>query len=63
MAVTYKIYGTNQPYTGPVFSIFKDGSKQSEGNLKDGKINDEWIEYYSNTPRWWYDLGRTTKGL
>ena len=45
---TFYTKDTNQPYTGPVFSIRSDGSKESEGNLKDGKLDGEWIEYYSS---------------
>ena len=29
---------TNKPYTGQVFSIYKDGKKKEEGSIKDGKM-------------------------
>ena len=40
---------TNKPYSGPVFSLYDDGKKKGEGNLKDGKMisKTEW-EYNRN---------------
>ena len=40
---------TNKPYSGQVFSLYKDGKKKEEGSLKDGKMisKTEW-EWYSN---------------
>ena len=35
---------TNKPYSGPVFSFYKDGKKKDEGTLKDGK----WIYWHEN---------------
>ena len=29
---------TNQPYSGPVFSLYEDGKKKEEGSIKDGKM-------------------------
>ena len=40
---------TNKPYSGPVFSLFTDGKKKEEGNLKDGKmINKTKWKWYKN---------------
>jgi antitoxin component YwqK of YwqJK toxin-antitoxin module len=38
---------TNKPYSGPVFSFYKDGKKKDEGTLKDGKMisQTEWKWY------------------
>ena len=30
---------TNEPYSGPVFSLYDDGKKKEEGTFKDGKGN------------------------
>ena len=40
---------TNKPYSGQVFSLFKDGKKKGEGNLKDGRMisKTKW-DYYDN---------------
>ena len=37
---------TNKPYSGPVFSLRKDGSKLWEGTLKDGKQDGKWWKKY-----------------
>jgi len=37
---------TNKPYSGPVFSLDKNGQKRSEGTLKDGKKDGEWTIWY-----------------
>ena len=39
---------TNKPYTGSIFSLFDDGINESEGSLKNGKLDGEWIEWYNN---------------
>jgi|LWDU01.1.fsa_nt_gi antitoxin component YwqK of YwqJK toxin-antitoxin module len=39
----YYTKDTNKPYSGPVFSLHKNGDKASEGNLKDGKKDGLWI--------------------
>jgi len=37
---------TNKPYSGPVFSLYENGQKRSEGTLKDGKADGKWTEWY-----------------
>ena len=39
---------TNKPYSGPVFSLHKDGRKHWEGTLKDGKRDGKWWKEYEN---------------
>ena len=46
-----KIYytnDTNQPYSGPVFLLHKNGQLYSEGNLKNGKPTGTFKWYYKN---------------
>jgi len=45
----YYTKDTNQPYSGPVFSLYENGKKKEEGSLKDGKMisKTEW-EYNRN---------------
>ena len=38
---------TNKPYSGPVFSLDKNGQKRSEGTLKDGKKDGKWTFWFS----------------
>ena len=33
---------TNKPYSAPVFSLYKDGEKKEDGNIKDGKKDGLW---------------------
>ena len=39
---------TDKPYSGPVFSLHKDGRKHWEGTLKDGKRDGKWWKEYEN---------------
>ena len=41
---------TNKPYSGPVFSLYENGQKRSEGTLKDGKADGKFT--------WWYENGQ-----
>ena len=38
----------NEPYSGPVFSLFENGKKESETRLKEGKLDGKLIEWYEN---------------
>ena len=65
---------TDKPYSGPVFSLHKDGRKHWEGTLKDGKRDGKWTTWYENGKKWsernykdgeldglrtyWYDNGQ-----
>ena len=44
----YYTKDTNQPYSGPVFSLHENGQLEAEGTLKDGKRNGPNKEYYDN---------------
>ncbi len=39
---------TNQPYSGPVFSLYDNGQLELEGTIKDGKEDGPWKLYYEN---------------
>ena len=39
---------TNEPYSGPVFSLYDDGKKKEEGTYKDGKEDGLWSYWYEN---------------
>ena len=41
---------TNEPYSGPVFSLYDDGKKNKEGTFKDGKEDGLWT--------WWFENGQ-----
>ena len=38
---------TNKPYSGPVFSLDKNGQNDEEGILKDGKKDGKWTFWFS----------------
>ena len=44
---------TNKPYSGQVFSLYDDGEKKREGNLKDGKLDGLWTYWYENGQKKW----------
>ncbi|MEE2917331.1 MAG: toxin-antitoxin system YwqK family antitoxin, partial [Candidatus Neomarinimicrobiota bacterium] len=44
----YYTKDTNKPYSGPVFSLYKDGKNKGEGSLKDGKKDGLWTQWYEN---------------
>jgi len=37
---------TNEPYSGPVFSLYEDGKKKDEGSMKDGKMGSISNRYF-----------------
>jgi len=39
---------TNEPYSGPVFSLYDDGKKKVELTLKDGKVDGLLTGWYEN---------------
>jgi len=39
---------TNKPYSGPVFSLYRDGQKKEEGILKKGYFDGKHIYWYEN---------------
>ena len=39
---------TNKPYSGPVFSLYENGQKMSEGTMKDGKPDGLLTSWYEN---------------
>ena len=49
----YYTKDTNQPYSGPVFSLYENGKKKEEGSLKDGKMisKTKW-KWYKNGQMW-----------
>jgi len=44
----FLVVGTKVGYDGPVFSVYDDGKKESEGALKNGHEHGHWIEYFEN---------------
>ena len=44
----YYTKDTNQPYSGPVFSLHENGQLQAEGTLKDGTLDGFGRGYYKN---------------
>ena len=40
--------GSDTPYTGKVFRLYKNGQKQGELTLKNGKIDGLWLYWYEN---------------
>lgn len=40
--------GTKTPYTGPVFATYDDGTRESDGFLKDGHEEGWWVDYHEN---------------
>jgi len=45
---TFLIPGTKTPYSGPVYSTYDSGKKESTGTLKDGHEEGLWTEYYED---------------
>ena len=39
---------TNKPYSGPVFSLYKNGQKKEEGTYKDGEKDGKWTSWFWN---------------
>ena len=39
---------TNKPYSGQVFSLYKDGKNKGEGSLKDGEKDGLWTYWYES---------------
>ena len=44
----YYTKDTNKPYSGPVFSLYENGQKKSEGTFKDGKVNGLYTGWHEN---------------
>ncbi|MCP4922560.1 MAG: toxin-antitoxin system YwqK family antitoxin [bacterium] len=40
--------GSDTPYTGKSFLLYKNGQKKSEGNWKNGKQDGLWVTWYKN---------------
>lgn len=45
---TFSDPDTAKPYTGPAYSLFDDGKTETQGFIKDGKLDGEWVEYWPN---------------
>jgi len=43
---------TNEPYSGPVFSLYGDGKKKEEGTYKDGKEDGLWTYWNKDGQKW-----------
>ena len=68
---------TNKPYSGPVFSLYKNGQKGYEGIFKDGEQDGKWTSWWRNGQKesertykygekdgletWWYENGQKEK--
>ena len=46
---TYVTRDTRKPYSGPVFSLFSDGQKASEGTLKNGVFDGMYSEWFDES--------------
>ncbi len=44
----FLVVGTRTGYTGPVYSVYDDGTKEEVGALKDGVENGPWVSYYED---------------
>ena len=44
----YYTKDTNQPYSGPVFTLYENGQLKQEFIIKDGKRNGPYKFYYKN---------------
>ena len=44
--------GSDTPYTGKSFLLYKNGQKKSEGNFKDGKLVGLVVEWHENGQKW-----------
>jgi|TARA_B100000315_G_scaffold134872_1_gene124259 antitoxin component YwqK of YwqJK toxin-antitoxin module len=44
----YYTKDTNKPYSGPVFSLWENGQKSSEGTFNDGKRVGLWTSWLQN---------------
>ncbi|MBT6471690.1 MAG: SUMF1/EgtB/PvdO family nonheme iron enzyme, partial [Candidatus Marinimicrobia bacterium] len=54
---------TNKPYSGQVFSLYDDGEKKREGNLKDGKLDGLWTYWYENGQKKWEGTFKDGKSI
>ena len=66
--------GSEIPYTGKIFGLYRNGQKLSEGNVKDGKHHGLWTQWHENGQKqreanykdgkkdglqmWWHENGR-----
>ena len=39
---------SRKPYTGKVFSLYNDGTKQEEGKYRNGLKDGKWTSWYEN---------------
>lgn len=44
----FLVVGTQTGYTGPVFSVYSGGQRESTGALKDGFEHGKWVTYYED---------------
>lgn len=44
----FLVVGTQIGYSGPVFSVYDDGQRESTGALKDGFEQGPWVTYYED---------------
>ncbi len=44
----FLVVGTQIGYSGPVFSVYSDGKRESTGALKDGFEHGPWVTYYED---------------
>ena len=42
----------NEPYSGPVYSLYENGNKESEWTLKDGKLDGLYTLWYKSGRKW-----------
>jgi len=42
----------NEPYSGPVFSLYENGNKESEWTLMDGKLDGLYTLWYKSGRKW-----------
>ena len=43
---------TNKPYSGPVFSLYENGNKESEWTLKNGRLDGLYKLWYKSGKKW-----------
>ena len=45
---TFYTLNSNQPYSGPVIDLYKNGQLKMEATIKDGKLDGPYKTYYDN---------------
>ena len=48
----YYLKGSDTPYTGKAFTLYKNGKKESNQNYKDGKLHGLFISWRNNGKKW-----------